>query len=351
MRLLRAVFLPGSLAVLLTAAFVVPLPVYLQVPGRLLALAPCIEVAAPAATRVDGEYLLTTIQLLPGSTVDVARGLFDDDVSLVQREEVIPAGVGADAYFDQQRVVFSSSADIAAAVGLRGAGLDVRISGDGVLVAATLPDTPAADVLEQGDLIVAVGGRPVGTDGDLRQRIAENGAGRPLTLTVVSGGTERSVDVTPVDLDGRPVVGVQPQTLHPRVDLPVDVEVSAGTIGGPSAGLMIALTVYDKVQPEVDLAAGRRIAGTGSLDELGTVGPIGGIAQKVRGAAVGGADVFLTPAAQAEAAAAALPRGSTMRVAPVATFDEAVAALRNSAEGPSTAAGPEPPSCAAGPPA
>lgn len=132
-------------------------------------------------------------------------------------------------------------------------------------------------------------------------------------------------------MQGRPILGIEVRTVDPQIDLPVPVDVESGRIGGPSAGLMIAVTVYDKVDAEVDLAAGRTVAGTGSVDRDGTVGPIGGIRQKVIAADRRDVDVFLAPEMQFKQARSGLAPGSTMRVLSVGSFDDAVAALQDSA--------------------
>jgi PDZ domain-containing protein len=105
--------------------------------------------------------------------------------------------------------------------------------------------------------------------------------------------------------------------------LPYSVKVASGGVGGPSAGLLIALTVYDKVLAGVDLAAGRTIAGTGTIDWQGRVGPVGGAGLKVIAAAHAKADVFLVPAANAAEARASLPKGADMDIVEIKSFDQA----------------------------
>jgi PDZ domain-containing protein len=133
-----------------------------------------------------------------------------------------------------------------------------------------------------------------------------------------------------VDGERRPVIGVRITTHRPHVELPLSVDVASGRVGGASAGLMISLAVYDLVD-DVDLAAGRRIAGTGTLAIDGRVGPIDNIALKVPAAVREGAQVFIAPARQARAARAAVPAGSDLAVIGVDTFDDARTALRRAA--------------------
>ena len=115
-------------------------------------------------------------------------------------------------------------------------------------------------------------------------------------------------------------------SLAPRVDLPFDVRVNVSDVGGPSAGLMVALATY-QLATTTDLVHGRVVAGTGTIDLAGNVGPIGGIGEKVAGAERDGATLFLAPAEEAGNARAAA--GSHLKVVAVRTFADALAALRS----------------------
>jgi Lon-like protease len=335
MRLVRAGFLP---------VMIVPLPFYLERPGQTLSLGACVDVVAEDPT-VAGDFLLTTINVLPATTVDAVRGIAEDDAEVVPRRQLVPPGMESDEFFSRQRELFASSADIAAGVGLTAAGYEVTTSGDGVQVARILPGTPAAEELRPGDVIRAIDGAPVEVEAQLRDAIGAATVGTALRLEVHRGGEVLQIEVAPELIQGAPVIGILPQTLHPRVNLPVEVDVATGPIGGPSAGLMIALTVYDKVLPDVDLAAGRVVAGTGSISQDGRVGPIGGVSLKVLAADARGADVFLSPLADFQRALAAVPAGSSLRVVPVETFEQARHALLETAGEISRTQGDTPDEC------
>ena len=330
MRWLRVGFLPVSVMTLVRAALIVPLPFFLERPGQTVSLGACVDVDSDAPA-LAGDFLLTTINVIPATAFDTVRGIAEDDVAVVPRSRLLPAGVESREFFNRQRDVFATAADVAAGVGLQAAGHEVSVSGDGVAVVRILPDTPAAQVLRPGDVIRAIDGRRITVEAELREAIAGTSVGTPLRLEVHRDGEVLEVEVAPEMIQGMPVIGILPQTLHPRVDLPVEVDVTTGPIGGPSAGLMIALTVYDKVLPDVDLAAGRVIAGTGSISQDGRVGPIGGVGLKVLAADARGVDVFLAPVADLQSALAAVPAGSSLRVVPVETFDQARQALLESA--------------------
>ena len=96
----------------------------------------------------------------------------------------------------------------------------------------------------------------------------------------------------------RPAIGVSVESVAARIDLPFDVRVDVSDVTGPSAGLMVALATYQLATP-TDLLHGRIVAGTGTIDLSGNVGPIGGIGEKVAGAERDGATLFLAPAEEA----------------------------------------------------
>lgn len=324
--MLRRAFLPLCLLILGAAAVVVPLPLFIESPRAPQDLAEVVRVDLADAAAVDGAYLLTAVNLRRAAPVDLVASLFRSDDAFVGLPAVLSPGVADTTFFDEQRAVFASAAEIATAVGLQGAGYEV-FAGSGARVLAVVAGSPADGLLAEGDVVVAVDDEPVGTTEDLVAALTAPGAAGRRVLTLQRDGGERSVSVTPRPIDrDAPQIGVSAETAELRIAEPVGVTVDAGRIGGPSAGLMVALTVFDLVDP-VDLAAGRRIAGTGTLAPTGAVGPIGGLPSKVGAAYRAGAEVFLVPAVQEVQAREALPTDSAMEVVGVDTFDEAVAAL------------------------
>jgi Lon-like protease len=337
MRLSKLALLLTAVLLLVSAAVIVPLPVFLESPGLVLGLGERVKVGAPEGSQpLDGDYLLTTVYLAPGTTMRVVSAWFDPTTRVLRAEDVLPPGQNSQRFFDRQQAIFSETAAEAAAVGLHGAGFDVGpedLHGDGVLIVQTVPGSAAESLLLPDDVIVRVNGRPVETLGGLRSAVAAVRPGDPVRLTLHRAARTIEVTVRPRPVPGfrnqRPILGVEAHTLHERIHLPVPVKVDSGNIGGPSAGLMIALTVFDKVDP-VDLAHGRRIAGTGTIAlEGGQVGPIGGIQQKVLAATRQGVDVFLAPAEQLAEASKGLPPGSRMKLIGVDTFTQAVNALKH----------------------
>jgi Lon-like protease len=333
-RVMRALFLPVALALIVTAALAVPLPVFVETPREPVDLDERIVLDGPEAT-LDGEYLLLAVSLRRGTVARVLHGLVDADRTVLPDVRIRPPHEDDAAYFTRQRDVFRETAVIAAGLGLQAAGYPVELdvfTGEGVLVVDVVAGTPAAVTLEAGDVIVEADGTPVRAFEDLRAVLPAE-AGSPIDLVIRRAEREERLVLETAVLETpegrRPGIGIIGHTHEPRIDLPVGVEVEGGRIGGPSAGLMIALTVYDKAAPDIDLAAGRRIAGTGGVNRDGTVRRVGGVRQKVAAARAAGADVLLVPDRHVDAALAALPRDSDLEIIGVATFADALEALRD----------------------
>ena len=180
---------------------------------------------------------------------------------------------------------------------------------------------PAYGVLEAGDVITKVNGQPVTSPAALTRLITAHPAGSTLTVTVTRNGQAKQLQVQTKQSGGRPVMGVE---IGGRYDFPFQVKISVGDIGGPSAGMMFALGIVDKLT-KMDLTAGRFIAGTGEIEANGKVDPIGGIQQKMIGARNAGATIFLTPAANCADTKGAVPAG--LRLVKVSTLNQAVTYL------------------------
>lgn len=319
---LRTSFLPLSIALLVCAASIVPLPAYIEQPGLAVGISRCVAIAERPDAGVDGDFLLTTVSQRDATLFGLVLAGLRDDQRVVSKGELL-GGTRRDRYLERQRQIFIDATDRAVVVALRTAGLPVEVRGSGVDIVDVIADTPAEGVLRPGDVITAVDGRPVTTDTELIEAIDGTA---PLDLRVRRGGDEVVEEVAPavreVEGEQRPMIGVRITTHAPQVRLPFDVDVASGQVGGPSAGLMTGLAVYDLVADH-DLAEGRLIAGTGTLALDGTVGAIDGIDLKVVAAARTGVDVFVAPAPQASEARAALPQGSPMTVVGVDTFADA----------------------------
>ena len=186
----------------------------------------------------------------------------------------------------------------------------------------TVKGTPAYGVLRPGDDITAVDGTPIGCDNNVVNMIRDRKPGADVTLTILRDGSTKTLTLATKDDGGVPVVGVQ---LAPQAyKFPFGVKINLSDIGGPSAGLMFALGIINKLTPD-NLTGGKFIAGTGEIEPNGGIEPIGGIQQKMAGARGAGATIFLTPASNCSNTTGAVPAG--LRLVRVTSLANAVSEL------------------------
>jgi Lon-like protease len=214
---------------------------------------------------------------------------------------------------------------IASVVALRALGYETTATPRGVLVTSIAPDAPAAKALEEGDVIVALDGVRVRTPAQLRREVGRHEPGEDVTVRFRRAG--KTSDATfgtvasPDDAE-RPIIGILVDQ-DAKIELPFEVDINLGEVGGPSAGLPFALEIARQLGR--DVTHGCRIAATGELALDGTVLPIGGISQKTIGARRADVDFFLVPAG--ENAEGAQELAEDVRVIPVESFQQALREL------------------------
>lgn len=194
-----------------------------------------------------------------------------------------------------------------------------------------LTPAPADDVLDPGDQILAIDDQPVDDIDDLTDILQAYEPGDTVTVRYLREGEgEREGQIQLIESDdgaGRTIIGFYPFDTA-AVELPFEVDIDSGDIGGPSAGLAFTLTLIDEITPG-ELTGGNQIAVTGTINEKGEVGAIGGLASKTSAVKQMGAKAFIVPAAQGEEdiARARQVAGDDLEIVPVATLQEAVEAL------------------------
>jgi PDZ domain-containing protein len=219
--------------------------------------------------------------------LEAVLGWVMDDQAVVPREVIYPPDMSREETEQRNAEDFANSLSAAQIAALTHLGYSPVVA-----VKEVLDSSPNADRLKAGDIITAVDGVPISDPEGLLTAIRSKPAGSTLTFSLTRDGEPLTVEVTTTaDEDGVPRVGFAPEV---RSSAPFTITIPIEGIGGPSAGLMMALGIIDKLSPE-DLTGGRIIAGTGTIDEKGAVGPIGGVPQKIIGAVDAGATVFLTP--------------------------------------------------------
>lgn len=276
----------------------------------------------------SGTLEFTTITLSGGPRFPVSAwewlgAHFDPSSAIANEKDVFPSNVTPAEVREQNLELMTNSQQQAAVVALRAIGTAVP---EEVKVAQVLKNAPADGILKVNDEIVNVNGTDIVTPDDLRAVLQTVTPGDEAQFTISRSGKTQEIDVPTGDAqdtspdptaESRTIIGILPVS---DFEVPYDITINAGSVGGPSAGLMFSLAIYDTIT-EGELTGGRDVAGTGTIDSEGDVGPIGGIAQKLIGAHDAGADFFLAPAGNCTEVVGHIPDG--LKVAKVATFDDA----------------------------
>jgi PDZ domain-containing protein len=305
---------------------VLPVPYVAQVPGPTFNTLgdidgqPIISVEGRDRNQVEGNLNLTTVGVSRGglSLVQAVRGWFDDEIAVVPEEAVYPSGQTEEETRAVNRQAFLTSEQAAQTVALGHLGYPVK-----VVVQEVVKDSPADGLLAEGDAVEAVDGRPTPDSKTLGAVLTAIPPGTTVTVDRIRLGTAGQVSITTKAAEDRKgsLLGV---SVLDQPYAPFDVDIQVQDVGGPSAGLMLTLGILDLVGHD-DLTGGAVVAGTGTIDSRGQVGPIGGIPLKMVAARDIGADLFLVPAGNCAEAVAAPDPGFPL--ARVADLNDALTAL------------------------
>jgi Lon-like protease len=277
-----------------------------------------IQISGTPTFGSSGQLRLTTVKVRSDlKLLPAIVGWFSDEDAVVPRELIYPPDQ-TDTQIEQQNAEdFKASQTSAETAALRELGYPVK-----VVVKSVTAGSPAAGALAPGDVITSVDGKEINVGSDVTAAVRGKPAGTRLTIGYTRNGQPGTAQITSKSDDGAPPrIGVEIEQQQPH---PFQLSIDLQDIGGPSAGLMFALGIVDKLGSE-DLTGGKIIAGTGTIDDAGAVGPIGGIPQKLVGAKDAGAAAFLVPAGNCAEAVRNAVGGLSMYK--VATLDDALTAL------------------------
>jgi Lon-like protease len=294
-----------------------------------------------------GRMAFTAVYEQEASWTEVGRAHVLGQAEVVPAAAVRPPGTSQEQLNQTNKRLIDESKPIAAVVALRAAGYTVEITGQGAQVESIINGLPADGVLQVGDVIVAVDGQPIATTDALIASIRRHQAGEYVNLAVLRDGQQQELQVgtasSPTE-PGRPLVGITISTYLYDVRMPFPVDVESDNVGGPSAGFMFALGILDAITAG-DLTRGYYVVGTGTIAADGTVGAVGGAAEKALAAEQDGAQVFLVPKDDYVEAQRWVKQ---LKIVPVERFEDAIHALC-ALEPLPTAAAPELPTpCAQG---
>lgn len=304
---------------------------------------PVLNISGHKTYPTSGHLNMTTVRVTGAdydmNLLEAVYGWLAGDNIVVPHENLYPNGKTDQESTQENAEEFSQSQESAKVAALKQLGIPVEAR---VIVASVVKGSPSEGKLHAGDVIKSVDGTAVTGPDDVAKLVTKHKAGEPVEFVIVpaaeaaeaekahrepTGTTKVTITTGKAEGDGRAIVGIRAGTDH---TLPFTIDIKLADVGGPSAGLMFALGIVDKLTPE-NLTGGKFIAGTGTIDDAGKVGPIGGIQMKTIGARQAGAQYFLTPAENCASAATDVPDGLTL--VKVSTIDDAVKALEKIGKG------------------
>ncbi|MFD9817099.1 PDZ domain-containing protein [Streptomyces sp. NPDC059080] len=337
------------LIALLCAGVLIPVPYAEMSPGPTVNTLgdhegqPVLRISGRKTYPTNGHLNMTTVRVTGPdysmNLLEAVYGWLDPDSAVVPHKTLYPEGQTAEQADQENAEEFSQSQESAKVAALNQLHVPVATQ---TVVASVLKGKPADGLLHAGDVIKAVDGTPVKAKDDVTKLVTRHQPGEKVVFTVIPAKTaaaeekkgkrpesgRKNVTVPTVKADGgRALVGIQAGVDH---IFPFSIDVKLADVGGPSAGLMFALGIVDKLSPQ-SLTGGKFIAGTGTIDDQGKVGPIGGISMKTVGARAKGAEYFLTPKDNCASAAKDTPEGLTL--VKVDTIGDAVKALKKISSG------------------
>jgi PDZ domain-containing protein len=331
-----------SLVILLIAGvlagFVVRVDYSTIAPGEALSLPPRVTIdGAQSYPTTRGDIrLLFVREAYNVNFWQYVRARLDKDIDLVKDEAINPGSLTPKEQNDQGLQQMADAKNSATEVALRAAGYKVTVL-PGLTVSDLSSGFPAIKVLYWGDVILTADGKAVTEPQDLTAAVAKHAVGSQITLGILRGTKHLTVKSGVSQDQGRHIIGVVPAV---RFKFPFKVNVDTTGIGGPSAGLAMTLAIYDDLTSG-DLTGGHHVAVTGTIDDGGNVGEIGGIAQKAVAARAAQVTLFIVPQCAADdppdalkgcksdLARASQRAGSKIKVVPVGTFQEALKVLRD----------------------
>lgn len=323
------------MAVLLALSFY-SLPYYVSKPGMAKELEPIIEVED--GDNEAGSFMLTTVRMGKANIYSYTLAKWSKYQKIYPIAEIRSGDETDEEYNVRQLHLMDASKSAAIEVAYKKAGIPVNYEYTGVYVMNVIPEMPAEGKLKLGDRIYKVDDHEFTSSKEFLDYVSKKKSGDTIVLTYERNDEIHDTKITIAhfkDADNKGRVGVGIGLVDDKeIRVKPEVTVKTDEIGGPSAGFMFSLEIYNQLT-EGDLTKGFAIAGTGTISPDGTVGRIGGIEQKIVAADKAGADIFLAPNEKGEkdsnylaAVKTAKDIGTEMRIIPIDDFDEAVTYLR-----------------------
>lgn len=310
------------------------LPYYVTRPGMAMELDTVIDVEN--GTDADGKFMLTTVRMGKANLITYSIAKMNKYYEIFTLDQIRYENEDDEEYRVRQSYLMESSQENALQVAFERANKHVEVKYNGIFVLGIIDGSPAENILKPGDRIISVDGNKFERSSDFTNYIQSKQEGDAVQLKIIRDGDELTKEITLKMIEQIGKVGVGISLVEDKeVITEPDVSIDTEDIGGPSAGLMFSLEIYNQLVEE-DITKGYLIAGTGTIDPEGKVGPIGGVEQKIVAAHKSGAEIFFAPNENGKkdsdyerAVLTAKDIKTDMVIVPVDTFDDALNYLKS----------------------
>jgi len=326
------------LALIIAACAFLPIPYYIEQPGATIDLKELITVNQKEDTSA-GSFSLTSVGIRQATVFTAIGTKFNKFKDLISEEELL-GGATDEEYNRIQRYYMESSQNSAIEQALKLADLPYEMTYKGVYVMGIDPNSSFAGKISVGDTVTAVNGKEFKSSQDFIDYVQSQTIGDEITVTYLQDGEEKEATGKLIELESNQKAGIGISLVdHTEITSDEEIVIDSGNIGGPSAGLMFTLEIYEQLTGD-NLRKGHNIAGTGTISADGTVGRIGGIDKKVASAIESGAEIFFAPDDEItdeereidpsiktnyeEAVAAAKKLDTDMKIVPIANVQDAL---------------------------
>tara|TARA_B100000902_G_scaffold398847_1_gene467170 strand:- start:22 stop:1023 length:1002 start_codon:yes stop_codon:yes gene_type:complete len=283
-----------------------------------------IEIEGTESFEYEGNLYQLTVRRDEANYFTYIWAKVDNSVDLYSREVILPKGVTPQQLSEISIQNMKTSENVAIAVALNSLNFEIETQGDGVLVVGILEDSPVEGKLLKEDLITSINNEEIKSTSEFIALLRTYEIGDIVSIGLVRNDKDISIEtklIEHVDYKNEPMVGFLASTPNQRFVFPISVDINTGNVGGPSAGLMMALNVYNSLTQE-DLTNGIKVAGTGTIEIDGSVGPVGGVKQKVIAAKKAGSSLILVPTANYDDAKSYIDEDTS--IVAVNTFNQAL---------------------------
>ena len=283
-----------------------------------------IEIENVETYEYDGNLYQLTVRRDEANYFVYAWARLNSQIDLYPREVILPDGVTPQELSEISIQNMVTSENVAIAVALDSLDYEIESEGDGVLVVGLLDDSPVKDKLIKNDLIISINNELVRSASEFISMLRMYEIGDIVNIGLIRNEQELTIEtklIEHVEYENEPMVGFLASTPNQQFIFPFEVDIKTGNVGGPSAGMMMALNVYNLLT-EADITNGKKIAGTGTIEIDGSIGPVGGVKQKVIAAKRANAGLILVPTANYEEAS--VFADDNTQIVAVDSFDNAL---------------------------